>query len=234
MDKANFILTIISLFLALVSLVAIVLSFISYRESTKTNLRVNSKEYHIYEDLKYSLLQVIASVRSIDAKAAVAIDIEEETGESYNPDYLLEIDIITKLQSSPGYLIFLNSIKDANARLSIESIFRNMSMKLNSFSNTFTRGAAHLMMKYIEENLNPKVINNKELYNLMLDLCEMEGVFTNLDYEKLVIDVDNDVKFIAYLSEKGIDDPEINTMNMKEIISRYHDYYEEFMKSKGG
>jgi len=232
MDNTGVLFNILSLCLALISLVAIVLSFISYRESSRTNLMVNSKEYQIYEDLKYSILQVIASVRSIDAKAAVSIDIKKEyqgkLPEQFKPDYSLEIDIITKLQSSPGYLIFLNSIEDSKARIAIESIFRNLSMKIDLFNDTFIRGAAHLLMKHIKENLNPKLINNKEVYNLILGLCDMEGVFTNMDYETLAKVVDEDTGFLIYLNEHDIVIPDSYTM--KDIIVQYADEYKAFQQ----
>ena len=91
--------------------------------------KINSKEYQIFEDLKESLMQVIASVRAIDAKAAVYIDLKN-IGINPKRDFSLEIEIVKKLQTSPGYLIFLHSIEDNKARTEIEASFRNFSDKI--------------------------------------------------------------------------------------------------------
>ena len=143
-------------------IVSFVLSCYAIRISRKSNQTannanelakmINSKEYQIYEDLKYQMIQVIAAVRAIDAKAAVALDIQNESNQTYKPNFSLEIDILEKLQSSPGYLIFLNSIVNSDARTRIESTFRNISTKISFFDNKFIRDASHLLIKNIKEN----------------------------------------------------------------------------------
>lgn len=219
----------LSLILAGISFLAIVLSVVTFIQSSKITAKVHSKEYQINEDLKYSILQVIATVRSIDAKAAVGLDIEKEHSHSivFKPDYSLEMEMITKLQSSPGYLIFLNSIEDTKERFQIESLFRNISMRIENYDNFDIRRIAHMLMSHIEKGINKKLIKDENVYNQMTKLCKMEGVFTNIDFEEFEKKRD----FILYLRNHNIiDDEFFISATLKEMKEKYHAEYENFLK----
>lgn len=194
--------------------------------------KINSKEYQIYEDLKYSLLQVIASVRSIDAKAAVYLDNlrDPHRENKLNQDFSQEIEIISKLQSTPGYLIFLHSIEDSKSRTTIESIFRNLSMQIGYFDCSSIRAATHMLMNHIKSSINPALINNDEIYDLMIDLCTMDGVFTNFNYDNVLKYKELSDKFVKYLESKGIEKYEVSFSDDGIITDRKDELLEFFSK----
>lgn len=198
------------------------------RQAEELTRKINSKEYQIYEDLKFSLLQVIASVRSIDAKAAVYLDNlrDQHRENKLNQDFSQEIEIISKLQSTPGYLIFLHSIEDQESRTTIESIFRNLSMQIDYFDCSSIRVATHMLMDHIKSSINPTLINNDDVYNLMIDLCTMDGVFTNFNYENFLKYKDLYEKFINYLESKGIDKYEVSFSDDGIITDRKEELLE--------
>ena len=66
------------------------------------------------------MIQITANLLTIDIKSAIAIDNNNQG------DYRKEINTLEKLQSSPGYLIYLNAIDDVKVRKEIDSIFRNL------------------------------------------------------------------------------------------------------------
>ena len=96
----------------LLSVIAIIVSIasilISNRLNNKTNTlteKVYSKEHEMSENLKYEILNMISTLRSIDAKASCEPFYPEKV------DYSNEIKSLEKIQSSPEYLLFLKSIK---------------------------------------------------------------------------------------------------------------------------
>lgn len=235
--------TFISIFSLIVAIIALLYTIYIDRknrkreeEQFKTNLeltsKINSKEYQIYEDLKYSLMQVIASIRSIDAKAAVAIDSINNPflRGKYKPDFSFEIEVIKKMQSSPGYLIFLHSINDDKARFEVEAIFRNLSEKLSYMKFNDIRESTHLLMKYIQNNLNKELMND-EVYKMMNEFCEMKGVFTNFDYEKLLEYKEEAISFMKYLKEKGKDWSDVGWSDEGIITGKTKEYI-DFKKTR--
>jgi len=208
MDKATIILTIISLFLALVSLAAIVLSIIAYRESTKAALKVSSKEHEMSENLKYMVLELIAVLRSIDAKAALGLSSDGKT------DYTYEIRELQRLQSRPEFLLFLNSIENVEERCSIESLLSVLVLRSKSDNNI--RDEVHSILERMKNHLNVdgviKKVNNdyaNECNRLSLILCGMSGIYT--DYS------DNHYK------------RNIKNENVL-IISKWYDGYKDFVR----
>jgi len=230
----------LSLFVAIIALLyTIYIDWKNRKREEKqfqTNLeltsKINSKEYQIYEDLKYSLMQVIASIRSIDAKAAVGIDSNNNPflKEKHKPDFSFEIEIIKKMQSSPGYLIFLHSINDNKARFEVEAIFRNLSEKLSLMDYSLIRESTHLLMKYIQNNLNKELMND-EVYKMMNEFCEMEGVFTNFNYDKLMEYKEEAMSFKKYLEEKKIYGCEWSFSD-EGIQTNMPDVYNDFQKQR--
>ncbi len=218
----------------LVSLGALVVSVISLIISNKTTLKVSSAKHHIIEDMKYSLLQVIATLRAIDSGAAANMDvlcdetIPQKVREKVRCDFSREIEILHKLQCSPGYLFFLNSISDIKKRTEIESMFMNITKRIDILDLFFLRRATHELLKDIKNNISDSLKKNDKMFQEMASLCEMEGVYSNLEK---INQIGEEVKrFIDYLEkERGIKDPEI-CFNSDGIIPGQYD--EEYTKFK--
>ena len=226
----------LSLVLALFSLVAIIISVISIRDTSRLTKKINSKEYQINEEIKYSLFQVIASVRSIDARAAVALDILRNQNipshikKNYDFGFSHELDIFNKLQSSPGYLLFLESIKNTEERFGVECAFRNISMKMPLYDYSKLREDTHLLMRLIKSNISEELRSKDRLYKTMYDLCEMEGVYTNIDYDNLQKVKMEVMQFLDYLEQQGISNPEVGFSDDGIDPGDYQLEYEEFKK----
>lgn len=180
----------IALFALLVSLGSFLLSIKSLRWSKKAhntsiNLtkQINSKEYQLKENLKETAVQIITVVRSIDAKAALALENEKSTNkEEYHIDYSNEINLLSKILSSPSYIIFLKDIKEDEKRYYMEYYLHRLVLKISSkievadFSKI--RSWARLILQQLNYYKVASHINNPELCRLIDELCVMKGVMT--------------------------------------------------------
>lgn len=216
----------------IISILSLVVSIFVFIRTDLLTKKLSSKEYQINEDLKYSLLQVIASLRSIDCKAAYYLDIARNYPGLMNhvkKDFSHEIENMTNLQMTPGYLLFLKSIKDSEARKVIDYNYSKTTLEMPTYDFNFIRRQSHMLLRLIQENLNPTLLNNRKTYQLMIDLCKMEGVFTNFDYDKL-LEVEKEVNsFTEFLERKGIKKYDI-TYSDEGIVTSLNKELEEFRK----
>ena len=250
MDKATIILTIISLFLALVSLAAIVLSVITYVQSSKTALKVSSKEHEISENLKSKLLELVAILRFIDRKAASIDYYEKKQNFSY------EIERLSKIQMSPEFLLFLDSSKldtideeisklielllsdkiDAmnNIRVRAKLILDNLG-KVTKVENDTGVDVVAILKEwcskdntYIESNPNKSLIRRKERNR---ELAFLENLISNGN-------TDDDVRYIYNVLFETLHRNSINIgmntnymVTRKEVLKKYQLEYEKFCKT---
>lgn len=252
MDSNN-LFNVISLVLAAISLVAIVLSYFSYKKSSQTAMKVSSKEHDISENLKYEVLKVISTIRALDTKATVGMS------EKNGSDYSKEIEALIQLQLSPEYLLFLKSIKKDEDRLLMELRIRLLTQP--SMPEKSIREWTHLIKEALENqvNLDEMVKQIVDDYHnnwnkLVKELCEMEGVFSiynNLN-DKIIHEINrvflkylvndkayndpcvfflygimiNDVKMVKEAKERGVDE----SVTDNEIKQKYHTEYDEFLE----
>ena len=94
----------------LIPIVALIISCVTFYLTNKTNKKVNRKDYEMSENVKYELLQLLATLESIKSKTLVAPHCKVRM------NYSEEIATLRKLKVSPGYLILLQSIKDESKR----------------------------------------------------------------------------------------------------------------------
>ena len=144
-------------------------------------------------------------------------------------DFSHEIENMTNLQMTPGYLLFLKSIKDSEARKVIDYNYSKTTLEMPTYDFNFIRRQSHMLLRLIQENLNPTLLNNRKTYQLMIELCKMEGVFTNFDFDKL-LEVEKEVNsFTEFLERKGIKKYDI-TYSDEGIVTSLKNELEEFRK----
>lgn len=124
----------------LVSLGSFLLSIKSLRWSKKAhntsiNLtkQINSKEYQLNENLKETAVQIIAVVRSIDAKVALTLDNNKLSyGKDYKLEFSYEIKLLAGILSSPSYILFLKAIVDDELRYNMELYLQKLYIIISS------------------------------------------------------------------------------------------------------
>lgn len=200
---------IISLFLAAISLVAIVLSIIAYRQSTKAALKVSSKEHEMSENLKYEVIELIAVLRSFDTKADISISSKQKQ------DYSFEIESLRRLQSHPEFLLFLKSVKDDVSLYLIEEYIQQLTLTTEEKDIRFYANAIlRLMKKQAHLDDVVKQIGNKYYSNwnqLINELCDIRGHNGNYYRQKLIISMYQD--YILFLIEvKNCEDYKVRSL----------------------
>ena len=97
-----------------IPVLALLVSGFSFYLTNRMNKKVNKKDYEISENLKYELLQLIAALRALDAKAVISPHVNEKV------DYSQELQVISNLRMSPGYLVFLHAIDNDKDRFWVD------------------------------------------------------------------------------------------------------------------
>lgn len=238
---------IISLFLAVISLAAIVLSIIAYRQSTKAALKVSSKEHEMSENLKYDILQLIAVLNAIDEKARL----KTLRGKI---DYSHEIEILLRLQSHPEFLLLIRSIKESPYRNVLEHDMHQLTD--GSLDDDKKRENAFFILTAIKKQVNIDALvkqiedNFSNNWNQTVkELCDLSSHSDSYGYTI----VNNWIKygFFDYLiKEKNINDNDLEAIvngpivvdpiiksitENKLIFSKYYtefcDYYDCLLSS---
>jgi len=98
----------------IVSVASSIFTIVINNKTNDLTEKVNSKEYQMSENLKYELLKVVAELKSIESKATI----ERVLG--IKQDYSKEVEEIAAFRTSPGFLIYLQSIDNPKDRLSFD------------------------------------------------------------------------------------------------------------------
>lgn len=97
--------------LVLVSIVALILSWVAYGKSYRITKKVNGKEHQMSENLKYVVLNIVSNLQAIEAKSTLA-----ERTKKIGMDYSLEVTSLIEIQKSPEYILLLRSIDDSSLK----------------------------------------------------------------------------------------------------------------------
>lgn len=228
---------VIAIIVSVVSLISTIIITVISNDKTnqlteqlndKTNSlteRLNSKEYQMSENLKYEVMELVAILRAIDTKAAVS------QLDDYKLDFDTEIQSLTKIQSSPGFIVYLHSIEKREERHTLERQIRQLTdtylMSPKWSQNVpLIRGIIHIIMETLQQYTDLTESMNMPYDSLLKDLCS-DGVFADYDYEELERAVEKanmETKaFLEYLMNKGIEDPNVVYYYYEYIIRDDHD-----------
>ncbi len=230
----------------MLSVIAIIVSVIAIVFTNNLTKKVNSKEFQMSENLKYELLKMVADLKSIESKASIQHLMPEEM------DYSKEMEDISNFRTSPGYLIYLNSLPNDDDRLMFDLSLLLLTSSKNTISTEDVRALTHNTLEKMKNETNLKKSLNKEVSVLIAELCEMRIVAPQYEHKK----PDDDgvlAGFLKYLLiEKRIDDPDVlmlygvienDTVSLKqaldaganrritffEIVQKYQSEYDEFV-----
>lgn len=212
--ESNVLFNTLSLVIAGVSFLALVLSIITFIHSSKVTKQVHSKEYEMFENLKYEVLKIIADLKAIDAKiAAPAYNGDDKFDytqkiEKQHVDYSQEIESLIKMQSTPGYLLLLHSIKDDNKRKDLEETFRFFTT--SKLKDVWVREWVHMIIESLKENASFERALNMNFGDLVKELCEMKSFYT--EYYVSDAKKENDKTKIDLSNFLIIHRPELNSV----------------------
>lgn len=160
--------TILTLVLTVFSLIALILSWISFSNSTRITEQVNSKEYQMSEDLKYEMLKVVADLKSIDSKASL-----EHLVKNKRAYYSIEIEDLTKLRTSPGYLFYLNSIESDETRFWLEYNMVMLITSINYMGSWQIRDCVYEALKILKNVDGLDNTFKTNVWDLMGESCDL-------------------------------------------------------------
>lgn len=206
--------------------------------------KINSKEYQMSENLKYELLKVVADLKSIETKASI------EHIMFMSMDYSKEVEDIKTLRTSPGYLLYLNSIGNEEYRQFLDLALLMLTHPTDAFTAEHRRGFSHYALDILRNKTNLDSIST-DVGVLVEELCDMEIVAPQyktqeangslelfLKYlmdEKTINDVDvlfffgrisNDTILLNQATKEGAN----TKITILEIIERYRTEYYQFAK----
>lgn len=217
--ESNVIFNTLSLIIAGVSFLALVLSIITFIHSSKVTKQVHSKEYEMFENLKYEVLKIIADLKAIDAKIAAPVyngddkfDYTQKI-EEQPVDYSQEIESLIKMQSTPGYLLLLYSIKDDDKRKDLEETFRFFTM--SKLKDVWVREWVHIIIDSLKENTCFDRVLNMNFGDLVKKLCEMKSFYT--EYYVSDAKKENDQTIIDLSNNLILHLPELNSVGNYKI-----------------
>lgn len=203
LSRASFIVSVFALFASLATIV------VTVHMNNKTNElteRLNSKEYQISESLKYDIIELVSILRAIESKSFLARFVDD-----YEIDYSTELQMLKKIQTRPGYRVFLHSIDGDGNRHQIEILIQHfIDFYLTSPTTTSTEigDQVQLILNEIGENTDLTSNLNMDFNDFIKDLCHIERMvpkeYDSLEHEERYCD------FVQYLLVfKDYDDPDI-------------------------
>ncbi len=231
----------------IVSGLAIILSSYFAYIANRTNKKVNEKDYELSENLKYDILRIIATIRTMDFKAAISGQIK---GISYSE----ESKVLNQLMISPSFLLMLQATP-MEERQMIELYFHILAGAGNSnIPADIIRRDCHYIIDVFKDKVNFKGVLDITIIKAIHNLCEIESVVdSSYEKAKATTDSKNGVfeSFIQFLVEKGVGDEDVNVfyclltndveglesalkrggnpnVTQREILDRYPEYVNEF------
>lgn len=183
---------------------ALIVSGLSFYLTNRMNKKVNRKDYEISENLKYELLKLIAALRALDAKAVMSPHVNKTM------DYSQEIQVISNLRMSPGYLVFLHSINNDDDRFWIDFNIQLLSVVGKEMSMQDIRKFSNRLLDLLKNKTNLQGILDLEVLDLMKEFCEMKGTAPEFNDNNSESSFDKKFKtYIEALVKQGNSDPDV-------------------------
>lgn len=215
--------------------------------ANRTNKKVNKKDFEISETLKYDILKIIATIRTLDFKAAISNLVPKTS-------YATECEALNQLMISPSFLLMLQSMPSEERQMT-ELYFHILSNAENTKTpNNIIRRNCHYILEVLKSKVDFKGVLDISVIKAIHNLCEIESVVDS-SYEKSQSNSENKdslfEQFVHYLIEKGIKDEDLNVLygvmtndnkmletalknggnpnvTQGEILKRYQSFVEDF------
>lgn len=219
-------------------LVAIILSVIALICSTRMQRKVSSKEFELSENLKSDILQFVSTLQSIKRKLELGQNLPFQV--SFEEEQL----VLAKLQTSPGFLLIQNSIKNEDDILWFKVYCMMLACSISEIAPRNIHLYASRILKIISK-IEIEKESSTNIQQLIKIFCKQD----ERDTEPFDTELND---FIDFLIEKGIKDSDVKMFSAltrgadvleeafreganrkctdKMIIERYPKEYEEFIK----
>ena len=182
MEPKDIILILLTFFSIIISIIALCKSNRAHKETIKLTKKINSKKYQLNEDMYEVVVQIMSVVRAVNVKAYVVFEEGKSSQEiDYTIDYSYEINLFSKILSSPGYLLLLKAIDDDKKRAKMESYLNKLVLSISSKIKLEDLPKIRHWSLFILQQLNYyKVIDIKDstLCEFIGNLSEMKGILT--------------------------------------------------------
>lgn len=185
MGQKDIILILLTIISIIISIIALRKSKRAHKETINLTKKINSKKYQLNEDMYEVVVQIMSVVRAVNAKAYVVFEEGTSSHEcDYTIDYSYEINLFSKILSSPGYLLLLKAIDDDKKRTKMESYLNKLVLSISSKIEFEDLPKIRRWSLFILQQLGYyKVIDIKDstLCEFIGDLSEMKGILTEKD-----------------------------------------------------
>lgn len=186
----------------IVSIISLAISINMNSQTIKLTKRLNSEEYQISESLKYDLMQMIAILKTINAKTYIEGDV----------DFSYELEAIKSIQSKPGYHYFLNRFDNVYNKKTIEyGVLQLTDLLTAGASKVSIKTMSLLILDELSNNIDLQRGVEKDFESVLKYMCLKDGGLTttqkhnDLEYEAF----DDLHDFFHYLVNKGIEDQDV-------------------------
>ena len=235
----------------IVSGLAIIMSSYFAFIANRTNKKVNQKDFEISENLKYDLLKLIATIRTMDFKAAIS-------GHVPNISFATECESLNQLMISPSFLLMLQAIPEEERQMS-EMYFHILSCcEKSNIPLIIIRRDCHYILDTLKDKVDFKGVLDISVIKAIHNLCEIESVVDSSYSKSHETGNKQDSlfeSFIDFLIEKGVKDEDVNVFHsifhndtdalkaaldnggnpnvtQGDILKKYPTYLEDFNKQQ--
>ena len=154
--------------LAIVSILALIFSGVASFYAIRYTIKVNSTEYQISENVKFELLKVVTELKSLDSKVMISPYIEGEVGFSQ------EMEAISNLRTSPGYMLILHSLQDDEDRHTMDANMVLLTYALQSRNYHTTRTCIYNILDVLKNKSNMELDKEIDIAKLVTEFCDMK------------------------------------------------------------
>lgn len=234
-----------------VSGLAVIVSCVSAYFTNRMNKKVNKKDFEIAENLKYELTHLLATLRSLKAKAVLSPHLPKKIGLSQ------ELTVLSELRMSPGFLLCLHALDDDEDKWKLQFL----TMYLSAIGEELKVSEIIDKSEQIErllQKIDSKKIKKVNIFELLKEFSNMKEIAPA--YKELQVkENEEDVLFKTFINnlvESGNTDPDVMLWHAvltndkdklskaadagaklnvtdKEMIKRYQTEYYKLIKAKG-
>ena len=190
----------------IISAIALVFAIFAAYFSYKATMKVSSKEYEMSQNMKNDLVEMMAALRSIDDKAALS------KYEWREYDFTNEWQLLSDIQTRPGYLVFLYLLHNDSDRAEIEKGLKTLTgdyLVSKKASMTDIRSQAERIMKVLDYHHD---LTSKDaiVFDTMLQFMLKARNYDAVEVGDVLREHDTRRKeFLEKLMREGFEDPNI-------------------------
>ena len=231
----------------IVSVISLVITIYMNSQTVKLTKRLNSEEYQISEKLKYDLMQLIAVLKTINAKTYIEGEL----------DFSYELEELKRIQTTPGYHYFLNRFDNVFKKIPIEyGVLQLTDLISSGASKVSIKAMSKIVLDELGNSIDLQRGKEKDFEDVLRYMCLKDGGLTTVKKhnELEMKELEDWHAFFHHLVDEGIEDPDVlyflgvlhedkeliqsakesgaSVQNGSDIIKRYQNEYYLFCKAQ--